>query len=213
MATGNKLSSMRDPNRDLQRSRPSTLTNGYRAPSLTPAPSILAKRTISEDCTQGPESERPRKYHCLQKEAERRAIPRLDHLKKPAVCLSTGRSSDRPFNERPQLPPMREQPNPPNKHPKFNSNQFTLPALQDPGSFTPSSQGNVATAPTGTFKCSHPGCPAAPFQTQYLLNSHANVHLQDRPHFCPIDGCPRGPWGKGFKRKNEMIRHVLVHNS
>lgn len=211
--------------------------------------------------------------------------------------------------ERPQLPPMREQPNPPNKHPKFNSDQFTLPALQDPstghspnasntklppihtqlgpvlpppptgpptrttrapsfslppvtaisppltrvepsprdhyrvplpqskipptpyshpspvslqaasvasspvsqqpcwrgakplgpypydsqpiasnrspaasyptpidhasacdpGSFTPSSQGNMATAPTGTFKCSHPGCSAAPFQTQYLL--------------------------------------------
>ncbi|OJI96289.1 hypothetical protein ASPVEDRAFT_78062 [Aspergillus versicolor CBS 583.65] len=255
--------------------------------------------------------------------------------------------------ERPQLPPMREQPNPPNKHPKFNSDQFTLPALQDPstghspnasntklppihtqlgpvlpppptgpptrttrapsfslppvttisppltrvepsprdhyrvplpqskipptpyshpspvslqaasvasspvsqqpcwrgakplgpypydsqpiasnrspaasyptpidhasacdpGSFTPSSQGNVATAPTGTFKCSHPGCSAAPFQTQYLLNSHANVHSQDRPHFCPIDGCPRGPGGKGFKRKNEMIRHGLVHNS
>lgn len=97
MATRNTLPSMRDPNRDLQISRPSTLTNGYRALSLTPAPSILAKRTISEDCTQGPDSERPRKYHCLQKEAERRAIPRLDHLKKPAVGLSTGRSSARPF--------------------------------------------------------------------------------------------------------------------
>ncbi len=43
------------------------------------------------------------------------------------------------------------------------------PSVCDPGSFTPSSQGNVATAPTGTFKCSHPGCTAAPFQTQYLL--------------------------------------------
>ncbi|KAL4780192.1 hypothetical protein BJX76DRAFT_338806 [Aspergillus varians] len=83
----------------------------------------------------------------------------------------------------------------------------------DPGGFTPSSQGNIPSGPTGTFKCSHPGCTAAPFQTQYLLNSHANVHSQDRPHFCPIDGCSRGPGGKGFKRKNEMIRHGLVHNS
>ncbi|PYH50017.1 uncharacterized protein BP01DRAFT_12533 [Aspergillus saccharolyticus JOP 1030-1] len=65
----------------------------------------------------------------------------------------------------------------------------------------------------GTYKCRHPGCTAPPFQTQYLLNSHANVHSQDRPHFCPIEGCPRGPGGKGFKRKNEMIRHGLVHNS
>ncbi|KAL4907521.1 hypothetical protein BDW74DRAFT_125556 [Aspergillus multicolor] len=82
----------------------------------------------------------------------------------------------------------------------------------EPGVFTPSSQGSTA-APSGTFKCSHPGCTAPPFQTQYLLNSHANVHSQDRPHFCPIEGCSRGPGGKGFKRKNEMIRHGLVHNS
>ncbi|KKK15710.1 hypothetical protein AOCH_007538, partial [Aspergillus ochraceoroseus] len=57
------------------------------------------------------------------------------------------------------------------------------------------------------------GVYGPPFQTQYLLNSHANVHSQDRPHFCPIEGCSRGPGGKGFKRKNEMIRHGLVHNS
>lgn len=44
-------------------------------------------------------------------------------------------------------------------------------------------------------------------------SSHANVHSQDRPHFCPVEGCPRGLGGKGFKRKNEMMRHGLVHNS
>ncbi|KAL9107632.1 MAG: hypothetical protein Q9227_007535 [Pyrenula ochraceoflavens] len=63
------------------------------------------------------------------------------------------------------------------------------------------------------FKCSHPGCTAAPFQTQYLLNSHANVHSSSRPHFCSVKGCPRSYGGKGFKRKNEMIRHGLVHDS
>ncbi|OCL04176.1 hypothetical protein AOQ84DRAFT_124630 [Glonium stellatum] len=63
------------------------------------------------------------------------------------------------------------------------------------------------------FKCEHPGCTATPFQTQYLLNSHANVHSQSRPHYCPVANCPRAEGGKGFKRKNEMIRHGLVHQS
>lgn len=66
---------------------------------------------------------------------------------------------------------------------------------------------------SGGFKCDHPGCTAPPFQTQYLLNSHANVHSQSRPHYCSVAGCPRGEGGKGFKRKNEMIRHGLVHAS
>ncbi|KAI4247672.1 MAG: hypothetical protein L6R40_001258 [Gallowayella cf. fulva] len=66
---------------------------------------------------------------------------------------------------------------------------------------------------TGNFKCDYPACTAAPFQTQYLLNSHANVHSQVRPHYCPVKTCPRSEGGKGFKRKNEMIRHGLVHQS
>ncbi|KAK3682624.1 hypothetical protein B0T22DRAFT_484662 [Podospora appendiculata] len=65
----------------------------------------------------------------------------------------------------------------------------------------------------GTYVCKFDGCSAAPFQTQYLLNSHANVHSSARPHYCPVAGCPRSEGGKGFKRKNEMIRHGLVHDS
>lgn len=65
----------------------------------------------------------------------------------------------------------------------------------------------------GWFHCTYPHCTAAPFQTQYLLNSHANVHSTSRPHFCPVKGCSRAEGGKGFKRKNEMIRHGLVHDS
>ncbi|ETS83389.1 hypothetical protein PFICI_05265 [Pestalotiopsis fici W106-1] len=65
----------------------------------------------------------------------------------------------------------------------------------------------------GSFVCTFAGCNAAPFQTQYLLNSHANVHSSARPHYCPVKGCPRSEGGKGFKRKNEMIRHGLVHES
>ncbi|KAJ5657033.1 transcriptional regulator family: C2H2 zinc finger [Penicillium longicatenatum] len=77
----------------------------------------------------------------------------------------------------------------------------------------PSPEDGSAITNIGVYKCIHPGCTAAPFQTQYLLNSHANVHSSDRPHFCPVEGCPRGVGGKGFKRKNEMMRHGLVHNS
>ena len=67
--------------------------------------------------------------------------------------------------------------------------------------------------PGGTYVCTFEGCNAHPFQTQYLLNSHANVHSSARPHYCPVKGCPRSEGGKGFKRKNEMIRHGLVHDS
>ncbi|KAI1824807.1 hypothetical protein F4861DRAFT_538642 [Xylaria intraflava] len=72
---------------------------------------------------------------------------------------------------------------------------------------------NVTHPAVGQFKCKFKGCTAAPFQTQYLLNSHANVHSTNRPHYCAVKGCPRGEGGQGFKRKNEMIRHGLVHDS
>jgi len=71
----------------------------------------------------------------------------------------------------------------------------------------------VGTSQSGPFVCKVNGCSAPPFQTQYLLNSHANVHSSARPHYCPVPGCPRSEGGKGFKRKNEMIRHGLVHDS
>nr|OQO20730.1 hypothetical protein B0A51_12764 [Rachicladosporium sp. CCFEE 5018] len=65
----------------------------------------------------------------------------------------------------------------------------------------------------GPYTCDEVGCTAAPFQTQYLLTSHKHVHSPSRPHYCPVDGCVRAAGGKGFKRKNEMIRHRLVHES
>ncbi|TKA45486.1 hypothetical protein B0A54_04025 [Friedmanniomyces endolithicus] len=65
----------------------------------------------------------------------------------------------------------------------------------------------------GGFECDWDGCTAPPFQTQYLLGSHRNVHSSTRPYVCPVEECPRSVGNKGFKRKNEMIRHGLVHNS
>ncbi|KAL2164392.1 hypothetical protein VTH06DRAFT_3608 [Thermothelomyces fergusii] len=99
-----------------------------------------------------------------------------------------------------------------------NPSSETAGSHQTGGPATTSGHGrmsvdNMAVQTVGTYVCKVPGCTAPPFQTQYLLNSHANVHSSARPHYCPVPGCPRGQGGKGFKRKNEMIRHGLVHNS
>lgn len=85
---------------------------------------------------------------------------------------------------------------------------FPTPVSQDRMSID-----HLTNSQIGQFVCKTGGCTAAPFQTQYLLNSHANVHSSARPHYCPMKGCPRSEGGKGFKRKNEMIRHGLVHES
>ena len=103
-----------------------------------------------------------------------------------------------------------------------------IPILPPPRGMPPAAAIPIA----GGFKCDEPGCTAPPFQTQYLLryaatltnlrttywlthadSSHKNVHSSTRPYFCPVKDCPRSEGGKGFKRKNEMIRHGLVHNS
>ncbi|KAK7583420.1 hypothetical protein V3481_012708 [Fusarium oxysporum f. sp. vasinfectum] len=63
----------------------------------------------------------------------------------------------------------------------------------------------------GSYTCTVHGCNAAPFQTQYLLNSHMNVHSSVRPHYCPVKGCSRSKGGKGFKRKNELTCSYPSH--
>lgn len=54
--------------------------------------------------------------------------------------------------------------------------------------------------------------PICPCISNSISSSHANVHDSNRLYFCSVASCPRGPGGKGFKRKNEMIRHGLVHD-
>ena len=63
-----------------------------------------------------------------------------------------------------------------------------------------------------SFVCKFPGCTAPPFETRYLLDSHAETHSPPRPYFCAVKGCPRGEGGKGFMHKADMIRHGLVHD-
>ncbi len=104
--------------------------------------------------------------------------------------------------------------------PDYNSSTTETPSTEHSAS-TPATSitdrisidglNNPVNAPP--YICKVVGCGAPPFQTQYLLNSHANVHSSARPHYCPVKGCSRSEGGKGFKRKNEMIRHGLVHDS
>ncbi|KIW21702.1 uncharacterized protein PV07_12865 [Cladophialophora immunda] len=101
--------------------------------------------------------------------------------------------------------PQPQSPPEPKPRPKLEAQQPQPKPARDPAS--------AARSTLGPFKCTHDGCNVAPFQTQYLLNSHVNVHSNERTHFCAVQGCPRGYGGLGFKRKNEMIRHGLVHTS
>ncbi|KAL2844370.1 hypothetical protein BJY01DRAFT_188919 [Aspergillus pseudoustus] len=160
------------------------------------------KRTISEDCTGSTNNDRQLKYLCLAKEARRHSQLHLDHFTKVRSIQPRRRT----------LSGSRGDP---------KSIEGLLANSPSPGTELseyrhltnyPSPKRDVSPAPPATFECHHPRCPAAPFQSQYLLNSHSNVHLQDRPHFCQIEGCSRGPAGKGFKRKKDMIRHMRVHN-
>ncbi|KAH6952395.1 hypothetical protein BKA56DRAFT_709442, partial [Ilyonectria sp. MPI-CAGE-AT-0026] len=72
---------------------------------------------------------------------------------------------------------------------------------------------NITGPGTGAYVRDFAGCTTPIFRTQYLLVSHVKVHSPAHPHYCPVQGCPRAEGGKGFKRKNEMIRHGLVHDS
>ncbi|KAF7879305.1 hypothetical protein EAF04_000502 [Stromatinia cepivora] len=102
----------------------------------------------------------------------------------------------------------------------YSSSSNTETPSTDQSSSTPATTAidrmsidGITNPQVGGYQCNYAGCTAAPFQTQYLLNSHANVHSSNRPHYCTVKGCPRAEGGKGFKRKNEMIRHGLVHDS
>jgi hypothetical protein len=127
------------------------------------------------------------------------------------------------YNNNPRRPsiPSEGQPYPAATSADYSSSATETPSTDQSGS-TPAgipagidrmSIDEITNPQMGGFQCTYPGCSAQPFQTQYLLNSHANVHSSNRPHYCPVKGCPRGEGGKGFKRKNEMIRHGLVHES
>jgi len=62
----------------------------------------------------------------------------------------------------------------------------------------------------GMFKCTD--CQAKPFQTQDMLDFHAYL-VHSKVYYCPVQECPRSKPGQGFRKKNEMIRHGLVHES
>ncbi|PHH68793.1 hypothetical protein CDD82_268 [Ophiocordyceps australis] len=124
-----------------------------------------------------------------------------------AVAVSSSSSS---FKQRSAL--MDYSTNPASETPATDHSDSTTPATTTSVADRMSING-ITHPQVGVYVCNFLGCTALPFQTQYLLNSHANVHSSARPHYCPVKDCPRSEGGKGFKRKNEMIRHGLVHDS
>jgi hypothetical protein len=78
----------------------------------------------------------------------------------------------------------------------------------------PSSAGSVSISASRRGLCMHAPSRRTQLTCQISFpSSHKNVHSSVRTHFCPVKGCLRSEGGKGFKRKNEMIRHGLVHKS
>lgn len=173
----------------------------------------------------GPEALSPPFSHSPPGPGMLHGMPRLPSMSHASPPISPHELIPRS----PHLPIM-----PPGPYPPWLSNGMShRPSIDYTSGSTPSDQ-SVSTPATsgsvtermsiegmaysnsteqGQYICFVEGCKAPPFQTQYLLNSHANVHSQSRPHYCPVQGCPRAEGGKGFKRKNEMIRHGLVHES
>ncbi|EXM12348.1 hypothetical protein FOTG_19151, partial [Fusarium oxysporum f. sp. vasinfectum 25433] len=63
------------------------------------------------------------------------------------------------------------------------------------------------------YRCTHSGCIMGPFRRSFELTSHMKVHSSERLYHCTVQGCPRNVKGEGFKRRSEMVKHGLTHNS
>lgn len=62
------------------------------------------------------------------------------------------------------------------------------------------------------YVCTFEGCTAPPFQTQYLLNTHVDVHSFG-PYFCPVQGCVRSVGdGMGCHSKAQLARHLYMQH-
>lgn len=66
---------------------------------------------------------------------------------------------------------------------------------------------------SGQYFCTFDDCEAAPFQSQYLLNSHAYVHPRARPHHCLVIGCPSNERARLFGMASyTTIQVIRVHS-
>ncbi|KAF8586784.1 hypothetical protein K439DRAFT_918431 [Ramaria rubella] len=55
------------------------------------------------------------------------------------------------------------------------------------------------------YVCNWPGCEKR-FERQNALETHMNIHTEERPHVCPIPNC-----GKAFNVRSNMRRHLNTH--
>lgn len=203
----------------------SHMGNGELAPIQNASPRSESNGAISLPSLKdqlGPEALSPAAYpHSPPGQPHAMRLPSISHVSPPI-------SPDGIFPRSPRAPIMPLSPYypwPTNGIAHRPSIDFNGSTPSDHSVSTPATSTSVADrmsidgvafsnpAEIGQYHCKVEGCKAPAFQTQYLLSSHLNVHSQARPHYCPVKGCPRSEGGKGFKRKNEMIRHGLVHDS
>lgn len=204
----------------------SNMANGELAPIQNASPRSESNGAISLPSLKdqlGPEALSPGVYpHSPPGQPHAMRLPSISHASPPITPDGMFPRSPHTALTMPRSPYY---PWPTNGIPHRPSIDFNGSTPSDHSVSTPATSTSVADrmsidgvafsnpAEIGQYICKVEGCKAPPFQTQYLLSSHANVHSQARPHYCPVKGCPRSEGGKGFKRKNEMIRHGLVHDS
>ena len=195
---------------DIQSSDTVSPLSEFRAPKDSPYITSVSLNPGQASITPA----RSHQSNLYSKPVSRNIFSSISRIPKLVAKCTNRRSISTPSTHDAPIPASASGPSPAQSYP--------MPNIQDhrgsvDGSLTPQPL-NGPVPPNGPFasslfKCTYSGCTAPPFQTQYLLKSHTYVHLSNRPHFCPVAECPRGLGGTGFKRKSEMIRHSLVHQS
>ncbi|KAF8475422.1 hypothetical protein JB92DRAFT_2838218 [Gautieria morchelliformis] len=90
----------------------------------------------------------------------------------------------------------------------YQSRSMT-PAYEDPGNaYGPlySDPSRMDRGPGNKkYACKWPGCEKR-FERQNALDTHMNIHTDQKPYPCPVANC-----GKAFNVRSNMRRHLLTH--
>ncbi|KAF8580685.1 hypothetical protein K439DRAFT_287976 [Ramaria rubella] len=100
---------------------------------------------------------------------------------------------------------------PPYENSVYHSSNRTTPAYENSSyayvssSSTPMSKTNNGDHRNKRYTCDWPGCEKR-FERQNALDTHMNIHTEEKPYPCPAPCC-----GKVFNVRSNMRRHLLTH--